>query len=165
VESAAVLDEVRDALFMPPRGRRRPGGPVLRWTTSYQYGSMRENLEDPLIVLPQIESRRGLANIAEIPRHELTTAMAVGPYDLSANLGVCWQPDSPELASAIEEIRAAGRAAGKTMWMVGDAAALMKRGFTFLCIADPIDLCEQALTSEVAGLRARAAGGGATSGS
>jgi 2-keto-3-deoxy-L-rhamnonate aldolase RhmA len=157
VESAAVLDEVRDALYMPPRGRRRTGGPVLRWVSSYQYESMRQSLEDPLIILPQIESRNGLANVDEIARHQLTTAVAVGPYDLSANLGVCWEPDSPELQQAIERVQAAARAAGKRMWMVGDSAEFIQRGFNFLCIADPVDLCEQAMAAQASALRAAAA--------
>ena len=41
------------------------------------------------------------------------------------------------------------------MWMVGDSVELIQRGFRFLCVADPVDLCEQALTAQVAALRAR----------
>ena len=130
---------------------------MLRWVSSYQYESMRQSLEDPLIILPQIESRNGLANADEIARHELTTAVAVGPYDLSANLGVCWQPDSPELQQAIERVREAARGAGKRMWMVGDSAEFIQRGFNFLCIADPVDLCEQAMAAQASALRAAAA--------
>src|SRR5688572_31103554 len=62
VESPAQLDAVRDAVWMPPRGRRRPGGHGNRWVSDYHYETWRESFEDDFIVLPQIESKRGLAN-------------------------------------------------------------------------------------------------------
>ena len=156
VESAAVLDDARNGLYMPPRGKRRPGGPGNRWMTDYNYASWRDVQENQWIVLPQIESVRGLENADEIARHELTTAMAVGPYDLSANLGVCWQPDHPKLQDALERIRSAGRAAGKNMWMIGDPNVLLQKGFTFLCIAEPSSLLEATLRQLAARLRSGA---------
>ena len=157
VESAAILDDARDGLYMPPRGKRRPGGPGNRWMTDYNYASWRDSQENQWIVLPQIESVRGLENADEIARHELTTAVAVGPYDLSANLGVCWQPNHPKLQEALERIRTAGRAAGKSMWMIGDAKVLIQRGFTFLCIAEPVSLLEATLRQLATQLRSGAA--------
>ena len=152
VESAAVMDEVRDALYMPPRGRRRPGGPGNRWVNDYNYETWVKEVENDLVVLPQIENLKGLENVEAIARHEMTTAMAVGPYDLSANLGVCWRPQDPKLQDGLSRIRAAGRAAGKNMWMIGDGATLQKAGFTFLCIAEPTWLLEGALKTAVTSL-------------
>lgn len=137
VESAAILDGVRDAAWMPPRGRRRPGGPSTRWVSDVQAATFRREVEDDLIVLPQIESRVGLANADAIAAHEITTAIAVGPYDLSAELGVCWQPDSDQMQSALRRIREAGRGAGKGMWMIGDGASLVAAGYRFLCLGEP----------------------------
>ena len=158
VEDAATLDVVRDAVYLKPRGRRRPGGPGVRWVSSFNYESWKTEVEDDLVVLPQIESRKGLANVDAIARHPLTTAMAVGPYDLSADLGVCWKPDSPELTGALDQIRAAARAAGKNMWNIGDAATLIGRGYTFLCIAEPTMLLENTLKSAVAQARSAQVG-------
>src|SRR5690606_37362116 len=101
-----------------------------------------EEVENDFIVLPQIETLEGLGNVDGIARHEIVTAMAVGPYDLSAALGVCWNPDAPELLEALQRIRQAGRDAGKNMWMIGDGAASVANGFTFLCIAEPVALLE-----------------------
>lgn len=157
VRNAAMLDEVRDGLRMPPRGKRRPGGPGNRWVSDYQYTTWVEQHETPFIVLPQIESEEGLVNAEAIAGHEMTTAMAVGPYDLSANLGVCWRPDDPKLTAALGRIRAAGRAAGKNMWMIGDGPSLQRQGYTFLCIAEPMLLLEAALRQSVAALRSGAA--------
>ena len=82
--------------------------------------------------------------------------MAVGPYDLSANLGVCWQPNHPKLQDAFERIRSAGRAVGKSMWMIGDPNVLLQKGFTFLCIAEPSSLLEATLRQLAARLRSGA---------
>lgn len=158
VRGLGTMDEIRDALCMAPRGKRRPGGRGNRWVSDYQYQTWKTEVEDDFIVLPQIESREGLANAEAIARHELTTALAVGPYDLSADLGVCWQPDHPTLVGALDRIRTAARAAGKNTWMIGDAPTLRQRGFTFLCLAEPSFLLEATLKNMVSALRA---GGGA----
>lgn len=160
VRSVATLDEARDALYMPPRGKRRPGGPGNRWVPNYNYSTWKTEQEDQWIVLPQIESLEGLANVDAIARHELTTAMAVGPYDLSAGLGVCWNPDDPKLQDALQKIRNAGKAAGKNMWMIGDGATNLKRGYTLLCIAEPVLLLENVLNTTVTGLRSGSAAAG-----
>jgi len=146
VESPGELDGVRDAIYMPPRGRRRPGGPGNRWVSDFQYTTWRTEVEDPFIVLPQIETRAGLANVDAIAAHEITTAIAIGPYDLSADLGVCWDPQSPVLLEAVRQIRRAGEAAGKTMWHIGDGPDLVRQGFTFVCIGEPSAALQQALS-------------------
>jgi len=82
--------------------------------------------------------------------------MAVGPYDLSADLGICWQPDHPELVQALTQIQRASATAGKTTWMIGDGAVLMKRGFRFFCIAEPVMLLEGTLRNMANQLKAGA---------
>jgi 2-keto-3-deoxy-L-rhamnonate aldolase RhmA len=153
VTSAATLDEARHGLYMPPRGKRRPGGPGNRWVSSYDYTSWRDEQENDFIILPQIESAEGLKNAREIASHQLTTAVAIGPYDLSASLGVCWKPEDPKLQAAIQQIRDAGRAAGKNMWMIGDGPTLIKRGYTFICFAEPVSLMEATIKNQVSAMR------------
>ncbi|MDB5340216.1 MAG: bphF, partial [Planctomycetaceae bacterium] len=110
-----------------------------------------KDFEDHFIVLPQIETRVGLENLADIANHELTTAMAIGPYDLSAELGVCGEMTSPVLREALMRIRAAGDAVGKATWMIGaNAAALVQDGWRFLCIGEPTWILMAALRDKVA---------------
>ena len=154
VESLATLGIVREAVYMKPRGRRRPGGLGNFWIRDYQYTTWKTEIEDDLIILPQIESLVGLENAEAIARDPLTTAMAVGPYDLSADLGVCWQPEHPKLVESLTRIQRASTAAGKTTWMIGDGDVLMKRGFRFFCIAEPMMLLEDTLRDMVNGLKA-----------
>lgn len=149
VESAETLDQVRAAIYMPPRGQRRPGGRGLRWVQDYRYSTWKTEIEDDLIMLPQIETRQGLNNLAHIASHEITTAMAIGPYDLSADLGVCGDTTGAEVSEAARHINKAAKAAGKRMWVIGDGPALIKQGFSFLCIAQPIGLLEATLRDKV----------------
>lgn len=155
VESAADLDIVRDGIYLPPRGRRRPGGVGNRWVKNFFGPTWKETVEDDFLILPQIETRRGLENVTEIAAHESTTAMAVGPYDLSAELGVCGQMDVPVLREALATIRRAADEAGKPMWMIGgNVEQLIRDGWRFLCIGEPTSILESALR----GLVARATG-------
>jgi 2-keto-3-deoxy-L-rhamnonate aldolase RhmA len=154
VENLATLNIVREAVYMKPRGRRRPGGLGNYWIRDYQYATWKAEVEDNLIILPQIESVVGLENAEAIARDPLTTAMAIGPYDLSADLGVCWQPDHVKLVEALARIQKAGAAAGKTTWTIGDAATLIKRGFRFFCLAEPIMLLEGTLRDMISRFKA-----------
>ncbi|MBI3942046.1 MAG: hypothetical protein HY326_03465 [Chloroflexi bacterium] len=149
VDSAETLDQVRDSIYMPPRGNRRPGGRGNRWVHKIDYDTWRTEVEDDFIVLPQIETKTGLSNVEKIAGHEITTAMAIGPYDLSADLGVCGATTGPEVTAATQKIRKAARDVGKNMWVIGDGKALVEAGFTFLCITEPSSLLEGTLRGMV----------------
>ncbi|MEO2046613.1 MAG: aldolase/citrate lyase family protein [Pirellulales bacterium] len=137
VENEETMCVIQDAVYLRPRGRRRPGGPGNLWVNDVNYESWKSTVEDHLIILPQIETRTGLANVAAIAEHPLTTAMAVGPYDLSSDLGVCWNPQAAEMQVALGKIRDAASTAGKPMWMIGDGPQLTSEGYRFLCITEP----------------------------
>ncbi len=145
VESKAQLDRVRDSIWMPPRGRRRPGGPGNYWVSDFRYETWKAEVEDDFIVLPQIESQVGLDHLDEIATHEITTAMAIGPYDLSIELGVGAQMDHPKLMEATGRIHAAAQRAGKTMWRIGHGPTMVREGFHFLCIGEPMAMLKGAL--------------------
>lgn len=151
VESAADMDVVRDAIYLPPRGRRRPGGAGNRWVSDFRYPAWRETVEDHFLVLPQIETRRGLANVSEIAGHEITTALAVGPYDLSADLGCCGESRAPALLHALAKIRETADAINKPTWMIsGNGVDLVRDGWTFICIGEPTWILSAALKALVA---------------
>lgn len=154
VETAADLDVVRDGLLLPPHGRRRPGGAGNRWVRDFSSSAWQRDFEQHFIVLPQIETCVGLENVVEIAQHALTTAMAIGPYDLSAELGVCGMMDSSVLREALLKVRAAGEAAGKSTWMIGsNAAQLVSDGWRLVCIGEPTWVLMAALREKVAQAR------------
>jgi 2-keto-3-deoxy-L-rhamnonate aldolase RhmA len=154
VESRAHLDEVREAAWLPPRGNRRPGGPGNRWVREFNYQAFRTVVEDNLIVIPQIETPAALERAREIAAHELTTALGIGPFDLSAQLGVCGATyDDPQMAAAIESWRAAAKTVGKPTWMIGPGLKLVEMGFRFICIGEPSSLLTVALRNQIGQLR------------
>lgn len=150
VEDAAHLDMVRSAAWLPPRGNRRPGGPGNRWVNAFNYEGFRSTVEDHLIVIPQIESPSALERADEIAAHELTTALGLGPFDLSAQLGICGAPvDHPQMLSALATWQAAAERADKPTWMIGPGAKLVEMGFRFICLGEPGMLLTQALHRQV----------------
>jgi 2-keto-3-deoxy-L-rhamnonate aldolase RhmA len=146
IETTADLDVVRDVIRMPPRGRRRPGGLGNRWVTSFDAETWRTTVEDHFIVMPQVETRLALENAAEIARHEITTCLAVGPYDLSAELGVCGEMRSPPMTDALARLKRVSDEAGKPMWMIGPKGdELVRAGWRFICIGEPTWILASAL--------------------
>jgi 2-keto-3-deoxy-L-rhamnonate aldolase RhmA len=154
VESAAHMDMVRDATWLPPRGNRRPGGPGNRWVREFTYEGFRTTVEDHLIVIPQIETPAALERAPEIAAHELTTALGIGPFDLSTQMGICGAPaDHPQMQAALKTWRAAADKAGKPVWMIGPGAKLVAMGFRFICIGEPSTTLTLALRNQVNELR------------
>jgi 4-hydroxy-2-oxoheptanedioate aldolase len=153
VNEAGQLDAVREGALLPPRGWRRPGGAGNRWVSGIQYDNWKAEVEEDLIILPQIESLVGLANVDAIAAHEMTTHLAVGPYDLSAHLGVCWKPESPELQAALRRIKEVAERHGKTLWGIGAPAVTEGLGLHFYALGEPLQFMETKLKELVADLR------------
>ena len=153
MESVEQLEEIQSAIYMPPRGRRRPGGPGNRWLKSFGYKEFKSVVEDHLIIVPQIESNQGVSNAQAIAQHELTTSLGIGPFDLSADLGVCYEPNHPKFQEAITAIRQAADQAGKPCWIIGNPEALLEQGFRFFCIGEPSALLQKSLAQTVERVR------------
>jgi len=153
IESAEQLDEAQRWAHMPPRGIRRPGGWGNYWMSNVNYETWLRDYEEHLIVLAQIESRRGLENVDAIARHELVTSLAIGPYDLSASLGCCWDAENAELNDAFRRIRETGKAAGKNTWMGMGGRDLVEQGWTFICLGTPSFLLQNAMKQTIAEAR------------
>ena len=66
-----------------------------------------------ITLVVQIESRKGLENLAEIAAVEGIDALFIGPSDLAASLGHLGDPLHAEVTAAIDEARATIEAAGK----------------------------------------------------
>ncbi|GLH70254.1 2,4-dihydroxyhept-2-ene-1,7-dioic acid aldolase [Geothrix rubra] len=88
------------------------------------------------LVVVQAESREAVADIAAIARVPGVHAVFVGPYDLTASLGIPEQFDHPAFRAALDAIRDACRAAGMPLGifrMTGtEARTHLDQGFTLL---------------------------------
>jgi len=153
IECPDQLDAARDGIYMPPRGQRRPGGHGNYWVSDIQYDTWKTEVEDHVIVIAQVESPLGVRNAEAIARHEITTALGVGPYDLAARLGVCWQPDSTEHKDALSAIQEAARLAGKPSWTIGDGRLRREQGHRFICLTESSMLLEASLRNLVRSVR------------
>lgn len=134
VESTEELDQVQKAVWMPPRGRRRPGGLGNYWMKDFHYATWKSDFEDHFIVIPQVESQAGVDAAPALAAHPLVTALGLGPYDLSADLGCCWDPEHGDFQAAMAAVKLAADGEGKKVWAGCDGPALRAKGYTFLWI-------------------------------
>jgi 2-keto-3-deoxy-L-rhamnonate aldolase RhmA len=106
-----------------------------------RYGS---NLEEYLgeanarvAVLAMIEDGAGVENAAGIAATEGLDGVVIGPYDLSADLGLLGQLGHATVQAAFDHVIECCLAAGTKVGTLGDVAALARRGVTlFTCFAD-----------------------------
>jgi 2-dehydro-3-deoxyglucarate aldolase len=103
VESAAQLTQVRDACCWPPAGTRGVG-----FSRANMFGknfdAYTEEAQAPLLVA-MIEHVRAVDNLEDILRVKGLDAILIGPYDLSASMGLTAKFDAPEFLAAMDRIR------------------------------------------------------------
>lgn len=91
---------------------------------------------DDVVVLAQIETQAGFDNVEAIANVEGIDGLFMGPADLSANLGLYGEWDSPEFMDAVETVLAAADAAGTPVSTLTtspeDITKWMNAGFDFL---------------------------------
>jgi len=84
-----------------------------------------------------IEDRAGVEHAAEIARVEGLDGVVIGPFDLSADLGLIGQIDHPTVQAAFDHVIESCVSAGTKVGTLGDPAVLARRGVTlFTCFAD-----------------------------
>ena len=99
VESAEQARAAVEATRFPPYGRKGFGGfsLVRQWRGT-------ETFNARVVVLLQIESRRGIDNLEQILAVEGISGIIVGPSDLSIDLGVPLSYDHPKLIEAVDRV-------------------------------------------------------------
>jgi len=103
VENAAQLGEVRDACRWPPSGTRGVGFSRANLFGKH-FDAYREEAQAPLLVA-MIEHHRAVAELEAILEVDGLDAILIGPYDLSASMGVTAQFDHPDFCATMERIR------------------------------------------------------------
>ena len=104
VETAAQLIAVRDACRWPPAGTRGVGFSRANLFGEH-FEAYREEAQAPFLVA-MIEHCRAVESLEEILAVEGLDAILIGPYDLSASMGLTAQFDAPAFIAAMERIRA-----------------------------------------------------------
>ena len=138
-ESEEQLETVKSAIYVPPRGRRGPGGPSVMRTRSLDLKGWQE-VEDDFFVCFQVETPRGIEALPGLAARDWIDAVMLGPYDLSLNLGHCGEWDHPVVVDAILRVLEGARAAGKPCGMVVGSLEQgrfwIERGFHFLSFGE-----------------------------
>ncbi len=137
-ETVDDILRARDAVYYPPRGTRGVG---LARAQGFglDFAGYRDRMDSELVLIAQVEHKRGVENLEKILDVDGVDGMLVGPYDLSASYGKPGQFDDPEVAAALsrvaEVVRSHTKPAG--MHVVQPDAALLRRrveeGYRFIC--------------------------------
>ena len=95
-----------------------------------------ETANETILLSVQAESAEAVKNIESIVRVAGLDAVLVGPYDLSASLGLPGQVDHPDVKAAIQRVAEACQQAGMPIGIFGMTAEAVRpyieRGFRFI---------------------------------
>jgi 2-dehydro-3-deoxyglucarate aldolase/4-hydroxy-2-oxoheptanedioate aldolase len=140
VNSAAEAEKVVQSAMYPPRGKRSVG-----LSRAHAYGPgfnhYVENANKDLVIMIQAEHREAVNNIDEILRVDGIDSIFIGPFDLSASMGLTGQVTHPEVQAAINTVKARCINAGMPFGIFGMTASGLaeeiRNGCTFpLCGVD-----------------------------
>lgn len=144
-----VASDYLKHMFYPPMGERGVG--LYR---AHNYGlSFDSYLEESsdVIFLAQIEHFEGISNLGEILRMPKCAGSFLGPYDLSASLGVSGKFDSPEFLSSIAEFDDKHACGWKGFHLVHYTpekyADLVSSGYNLIVISSDMLLIQRSLNS------------------
>lgn len=144
VESAEQATRIIAATRYPPVGVRGVGAALARASRWQQIPDYLAQADAQICTLVQVESMAGLAALPEIAQVSGVDGVFIGPADLAASIGHLGNPGHPEvqqaIATAIGEIRKAGKAAGI---LSGDAAlarTYLQLGAVFVAVGSDVGL-------------------------
>lgn len=103
VESAEQLQMVRNACCWPPAGIRGVGFSRANLFGKH-FDAYTEEAQAPMLVA-MIEHIRAVENLATILQVDGLDAILIGPYDLSASLGLTAQFQHPDFVTAMQHVR------------------------------------------------------------
>lgn len=103
IESAEQLIAVRDACRWPPAGTRGVGFSRANLFGKH-FEEYRKEAQAPLLVA-MIEHHQAVARLEAILEVDGLDAILIGPYDLSASMGLTAQFDHPDFCTTMEIIR------------------------------------------------------------
>ena len=116
VPMVSSADEARAAVAAtryPPEGVRGVGSALARSARWNRVDGYLQDSARHTSLTVQIETAAGVGAAAEIAAVDGVDAVFVGPSDLSASMGLLGQQTHPEVVSAVEQVFAAVKAAGK----------------------------------------------------
>ncbi|HEV8020471.1 MAG TPA: 4-hydroxy-2-oxoheptanedioate aldolase [Candidatus Lustribacter sp.] len=148
VESAEQARELVAAVRYPPRGIRGIGASISRVSRWMAIPDYLVDGENEICLLVQVESKKGIDNLAAIAGVEGIDGVFLGPSDLAASYGHRGNPGHPEVVAAIEGAIATIIAAGNVPGLLTPDETLARRylelGATFVAVGTEATLLANA---------------------
>jgi len=144
VESAEQATRIIAATRYPPVGVRGVGAALARASRWQQIPDYLAQADAQICTLVQVESMAGLAALPEIAQVSGVDGVFIGPADLAASMGHLGNPGHPQvqqaIATAIAEIRKAGKAAGILSSDAAMARTYLQLGAVFVAVGSDVGL-------------------------
>jgi 4-hydroxy-2-oxoheptanedioate aldolase len=138
ISTAEDAKKAVSAMRYPPRGVRgiakmqRASGYGLDFEEHYLHA------HEKLVLVAQIESPEAVNNADEIAAVDGIDVLFVGPTDLSYNMGIRDQLESPVFTDALKRVVAAAKKSGKAAGILVQSIALVEKcrdlGFSFVAL-------------------------------
>src|SRR5262249_48086183 len=155
-----------DCAMYPPRGRRGCAFAIAH--DDFKGGDPAakvRHFNDNLLMIAQIETAEGLANVEEIAAVAGIDGLWIGQYDLTNSLGIPGRFDHPLFIDATRKVLDACAAHGKAATLAvmdpDELAAGPSRGFRLLVYAADLWIYQQALRRRFRNIASTLGTGGA----
>ncbi len=102
IESAEQLIEIRNSSCWPPAGNRGVGFSRANGFGKYFF-SYHEEAQSPLLIA-MIENYKAIENLENILKVKGLDAIFIGPYDLSASMGIVGEFENKDFIDTMEQI-------------------------------------------------------------
>ena len=149
VESAAQARAIVEACRYPPEGRRGAGFGFAQ--CDYRGGDVGGKMRlynGRTLVIAQIETERGLAEVEAIAAVDGVDVLWVGHFDLSNFMGIPAQFDDPRFDAAMRQVAEVARRHGKAAGFMATDRAWIDRaramGYTMLAVGTDVGLLADA---------------------
>ena len=151
IETAAAAKKLVSYMKYPPKGERGAGPRF----AAFRDPEYLDTANEETLVVVMIETAKGVENLDGIFSVDGVDACFVGPFDLTIDLGIKRQFDSPKFIGCLDKIVDSAKAHGVAPGMhcssrpgttnINDA---IKRGFQFCALdADSVFLIQRATTA------------------
>lgn len=138
VDTAQQARDIVAAAKFAPEGNRGFGRSRAGWygLGPTPLGEFSRTANEQVLIIAMLEHISALKEIDEIIKVPGIDSFEIGPWDLSASMGLAGQTSHPEVVAAIDKIietvTKAGKCVGDTIVTPGDAKELVDRGFGML---------------------------------
>ena len=147
VDTADQAREFVDAAKFPPVGGRSSGYGLFRDAyISSDPASDMSRMNDEILLILQIESRRGVASVEEIASIEGVDVLTVGMNDLTADMGIPGRFEAPSVRESVTRVREACIAHGKVFGARGPRQRQVAEGLARLDDGHRLLLTENDIT-------------------